>query len=448
MIQRGATCYLNSLIQVLYMTPQVRSSILSLDLEKQYSRTQLTNNGDNSTSFEEVTIDFSTFPFYSQLIDMGFPNDLINKAFHKFVEPSDTTDTDVNSRTQENMIMWLFEEQDNQSSSESIVPLICDHNDGEIIGSIFDNTIGVDLSLETTKEVTSLKIIKKKKKKKQPNLLLVMQKLFSYMMKIEKPSVETTELTDAFGWQTKHVSMQHDIQELSRVFFQALETKLSKMKKDNFIKDIFCGSIINKTVCKECGNVSCMEEDFYDLTLTVEKSLEESLKKYVSFERFEGNNQYSCSKCNKKVELAVRNTTIKRLPPILFFSLSRFEYDWKTESRVKIKQEMTFNSVVDMSPFTENPVENTPEEYELFSVIVHTGSPFCGHYYCLINDLLEEGNFNVEDERNDEKKKNKKAFETETDQHWFEFNDERVFSVNSKEEIPKYFGGKGATACT
>ena len=33
-IHRGATCYLNSLLQVLYATPELRSAILGLDAAK------------------------------------------------------------------------------------------------------------------------------------------------------------------------------------------------------------------------------------------------------------------------------------------------------------------------------------------------------------------------------------------------------------------------------
>ncbi|KAG2385489.1 hypothetical protein C9374_003304 [Naegleria lovaniensis] len=455
---QASTCYLNSLIQTLYMIPQMRANFLNLDLAKYYER----SSGSSSSSkpsvdeYEDVEIDFSTFPFYSQLLDMGFESTLINKAFHKFVEPTDTSDTEVSNRVQESMILWLFEEQERQqtaafSDNSSLVAF--DNSDGAVMGSLFDNIPVIDETVTSHISTNSKKIIKKKKakKQKQPNLLFVMQKLFSYMAKIEKPSIETVELTDAFGWKSRHVSMQHDIQELSRVFFQALETKLSKMKIDNFIKNTCAGKIVNKIVCQECGNVSCVEEEFYDLTITVENSLKESLEKYTEVERFEGNNKYHCSNCKKCVELALRNTTIRQLPPILFFSLTRFSYDWNTESRIKVKKEMAFEASLDMTPFTENPSTTDRDEYELVSVIIHSGSPYAGHYYCLARDFLGEGKTTIEDEESNknEKKNKKKAssiFQVSDDQHWFEFNDERVYQVDAKDEIPKYFGGKGASA--
>lgn len=440
------------------MIPQMRASFLNLDLAKYYERSSGSSSSKKPSvdEYEDVEIDFSTFPFYFQLLDMGFEATLINKAFHKFVEPSDTSDTEVNSRAQESMILWLFEEQERQQSlvySDNSSLVTFDNSDGIVMGSLFDNNIPVvDESVTSQISTSSKKTIKKKKakKQKQPNLLFVMQKLFSYMAKIEKPSIETVELTDAFGWKSRHVSMQHDIQELSRVFFQALETKLSKMKIDNFIKNTCAGKIVNKIVCQACGNISCIEEDFYDLTVTVENSLKESLEKYTEVERFEGNNKYHCSNCQKCVDLALRSTTIRQLPPILFFSLTRFSYDWNTESRIKVKKEMTFEATLDMTPFTENPSTYNREEYELVSVIIHSGSPYAGHYYCFARDFLGEGKTTIENEesRKNEKQNKKKSsrFEVSDDQHWFEFNDERVYQIDPKEEIPKYFGGKGASA--
>ncbi|EFC42886.1 ubiquitin specific protease [Naegleria gruberi] len=411
-----------------------QSNILNLNLEK-YKKV---SGKQSDSEYEDVTIDFADFPYYGQLIDMGFEISLINRCFHKFVEPTFGS-TDVNTRTQENMIMWLFEEQERQSTMQDFIP----PRDG-VIGSLFDNTC-IPCSVDDEK-LSSKRIVKKKKAQKQPNLLFVMQKLFSYMMAIEKPSIETTELTDAFGWRSRQVSVQHDIQELSRVFFSALETKLSKMKIDNFIKNTFAGVSVNKIVCNECGNTSCVKEDFYDITITVENTLRESLEKFVEVERFEGNNKYSCSKCNKQVDLAFRNTSLRAIPPIIFFSLTRFDYDFKTESRIKIKKEIKFESVLDMSPYKEYPGE--PEEYELIGIIIHSGSPYSGHYYSLIHDHLMEGRTGLleEEDTSNEKKKKKFAMEFEGQTHWFEFNDERVFEIDPKEEIPKYYGGKGASA--
>ncbi|KAL9646991.1 hypothetical protein ABK040_013847 [Willaertia magna] len=444
---QGATCYLNSLIQTLFMTPPIRSSFLKLNLEKEFNR-MMKPNELQEDDFEEIKVDFKSFPYYNQLLDMGFESEIINKSFHKFVQITDVNNTEISTRTQENMLMWLFEEQERRNNGieeEEIVINNSGNSDNEITSILECNVNNV----VDKKKIIDFAIIKKEKKRK-PNLLFVLQKLFSTMMKIEKPSIETLELTDAFGWSSKHVHIQHDIQELSRVFFQALETKLSKMKCDNFIKNNYCGKFINKIVCQECGYTSSREEEFYDLTITVENSLKESLDKYISYERFEGNNKYECSRCNRKVELALRNTTIKELPPILIFSLSRFEFDWKTESRIKIKKEMTFDSLIDMKPYLENQETDDATTYELISVIIHSGSAYAGHYYCFVHDFLNEGNFELDDEitttENNKKKKNKKVFETEDGQHWFECNDERVFPINHKEEIPKYFGGKGATA--
>ena len=43
------------------------------------------------------------------------------------------------------------------------------------------------------------------------------------MMALDQKSVETESLTNAFGWSRSDATVQHDVQELNRVFFDAIE---------------------------------------------------------------------------------------------------------------------------------------------------------------------------------------------------------------------------------
>lgn len=49
---------------------------------------------------------------------------------------------------------------------------------------------------------------------------------------------------------------QHDVQELNRILFSALEHSLVDTTGSTFIHQLYHGTIVNSIVCKECGNVS------------------------------------------------------------------------------------------------------------------------------------------------------------------------------------------------
>lgn len=49
---------------------------------------------------------------------------------------------------------------------------------------------------------------------------------------------------------------QHDVQELNRILFSALEHSLVGTTGSTLIHRLYHGTIVNSIVCKECGNVS------------------------------------------------------------------------------------------------------------------------------------------------------------------------------------------------
>lgn len=147
------------------------------------------------------------------------------------------------------------------------------------------------------------------------------------------------------------------------------------------------------------------DEDFYQISLDVrgKKGLEESLESYVAVELMDGQNQWHCEALNAKVD-AEKRTLIRSLPHTLMLHLKRFEWDYETFSRWKVKDKFEFPLSLDMKPFTEegaaaqaaagddsagNGGDLRPDEYyqyELRGIVVHSGTAFAGHYYSYIKD--------------------------------------------------------------
>jgi ubiquitin carboxyl-terminal hydrolase 7 len=74
----------------------------------------------------------------------------------------------------------------------------------------------------------------------QPNssIPLALQRLF-YRLQFSDHPVSTTELTHSFGWGTREVFTQHDVQELNRVLQDKIEEKMKGTSEEGQVKEFF-----------------------------------------------------------------------------------------------------------------------------------------------------------------------------------------------------------------
>uniref|UniRef100_A0A4W6EC60 Ubiquitin specific peptidase 40 n=1 Tax=Lates calcarifer TaxID=8187 RepID=A0A4W6EC60_LATCA len=223
---------------------------------------------------------------------------------------------------------------------------------------------------------------------------LELQRLFARLLLVDQQSASTADLTDSFGWNSSEGTNQHDVQELNRILFSALEHSLVGTSGSSFIHRLYHGTIVNSIVCKECGNVSQRQEDFLDLTVCVcgVSSLEEALwNMFVEEELFEGNNLYRCAQCDRLVT-AAKSAKLKKLPPFMTMSLLRFSFDFAKCERYKETGRYTFPLTINLRPFCEQTDgDDSDYSYDLFSVIIHKGGCYGGHYHVYIRDIDQLG---------------------------------------------------------
>lgn len=223
---------------------------------------------------------------------------------------------------------------------------------------------------------------------------LELQRLFARLLLADQQSASTADLTESFGWNSSEGTNQHDVQELNRILFSALEHSLVGTTGSTFIHRLYHGTIVNSIVCKECGNVSQRQEDFLDLTVCVcgVSSLEEGLwNMFVEEELFEGNNLYCCAQCDRLVT-AAKSAKMKKLPPFMTMSLLRFSFDFAKCERYKETGRYGFPFTINLRPFCEQTNgEDSDYTYDLFSVIIHKGGCYGGHYHAYIRDIDQLG---------------------------------------------------------
>ncbi|XP_072475525.1 ubiquitin carboxyl-terminal hydrolase 47 isoform X4 [Notamacropus eugenii] len=251
-----------------------------------------------------------------------------------------------------------------------------------------------------------------------------LQRLFVLLQTSKKRAIETTDVTRSFGWDSSEAWQQHDVQELCRVMFDALEQKWKQTEQADLINELYQGKLKDYVRCLECGYEGWRIDTYLDIPLVIRPygssqafaSVEEALHAFIQPEILDGPNQYFCERCKKKCD-ARKGLRFLHFPYLLTLQLKRFDFDYTTMHRIKLNDRMTFPEELDMSTFIDVEDENSLL-YELFSVMVHSGSAAGGHYYACI-----------------------KSF---SDEQWYSFNDQHVSRI-TQEDIKKTHGGSSGS---
>lgn len=254
------------------------------------------------------------------------------------------------------------------------------------------------------------------------NIPLQLQKLFARMQTTKERACSTRDLTKSFGWTDEDTIMQHDVQEFCRVLLDNLETKIDKQPQlKGSIQNLFRGKIRSYIRCTDVDFESKRDEYFYDLSLDVKgcSKLKDSFYKYIEKEKLNGKNQYDTGDPRYGKQDAVMGNEFIEFPPVLHLHLRRFEFNGSGMS--KINSRFEFPTEINLSKFmAKDGVDRDNQIYELFGVLVHSGTVDGGHYYAFL--------------RPTEKQK------------WYEFNDSSVSSVSPRDAIENNYGGSSSSS--
>lgn len=77
-----------------------------------------------------------------------------------------------------------------------------------------------------------------------------LQRLFALLQLSQQHAVKTKDLTKSFGWNDADAFTQHDVQELCRVLFDALERVLKGTDMANLINELYQGEMRDYVQCK------------------------------------------------------------------------------------------------------------------------------------------------------------------------------------------------------
>lgn len=86
-------------------------------------------------------------------------------------------------------------------------------------------------------------------------ILIELQRLFAQLLNLDQEACSTNLLTESFGWSNNEELQQHDVQELNRILFNAIEQSLVNTSKSKLIQELYRGTCVNKIKCLSCLNV-------------------------------------------------------------------------------------------------------------------------------------------------------------------------------------------------
>ena len=104
------------------------------------------------------------------------------------------------------------------------------------------------------------------------------------------------------------------------------------------------------TICSTCSNTY---DPLLDLSLEINRadSLTKALNRFTAVEALEGDNEYYCANCQKKVR-ALKQFTIDKSPTILTIQFKRFS--GSDSSGGKIDKNIDFGRTLAMKPYISN----------------------------------------------------------------------------------------------
>ena len=205
--------------------------------------------------------------------------------------------------------------------------------------------------------------------------------------------------------------MHQDAEEFMSYLLNSVnEYCASTEKETNYVMDNFQGKYKNTIKCLTCNNLKHTYEPFLSLQIPVTKNfknISKALNNVIESptkEILKGDNKFQCDTCNDKVK-AERSVNIDEIPNVLILHLKRYEYSEKENTLTKLFNKLEYPLNLKIEKINKN--------YELSGIVVHLGlDPSHGHYIAVV--------------------KNEKF-------GWLIYDDETVMGINES-DVLKFYG--------
>ena len=456
---QGCTCYMNSVLQQLFMMPELRRSICSAPLPaslrssggvvsakgRELVGKKVAMQWDNGVSYDAIVEGYNKDTGMHTIRYCPMQVATVGGAAHQQVQPEDIT------RLPPLLPEEFFLSEGRPGKETGVFEIVSNVSEehGLKTAEQVPTKRGPDDIQETEDEASSR------------HLMEEVQRTFIHLDEGSRGRCfDPRALVEACACLKLEfdVWQQNDASEFATKLLDRLEISLKRWAPSHFryLDHTFGLKQTKQKICKECGLKTNREEKLLNVDCQIrgKADIHEALGTMTEVEIMEGNNQVFCDRCKKNTDTILR-TAISALPNLLILSLKRFDLDYNTFETVKLNSRCAFDQTLNMKRYTLegleameqqgklNPdgdpapmdtgngcldaVENSalsklPDEdyeYKLAGVLVHAGVAQGGHYYSFIKD------------RN-----------PGSEEKWYRFDDEDVTPFDPALIEVECFGGK------
>lgn len=158
---------------------------------------------------------------------------------------------------------------------------------------------------------------------------------------------------------------------------------------------MFGGTFRDTITCTETGSQRFRDEGFLDIAVSVSEAdnLESALAELTAPKTFAGEMALMNEEVGRKTD-STKRAQFGRLPPVMCFTLMRYEFDMETLQRYKLEKGFRFGERMDLAPFLAPALDPPPASaYELEGIVMHAGGAASGHYFTFFRDPLSRGDW-------------------------------------------------------
>lgn len=386
----GNTCFLNSILQCLHSVIPFNDYLLSSDFQKRANyvamfkisaiisqKLNIIDSKTNSINIDETKDKLLSYQLFKLFKSLEENHPVIRPVsfVHSFLSKHSTFTSGAQGDSHE-ALKCILDTVHEELSSNVVVNFPC--TDSKII------------NLQKQKQ-DFLKILRNKKATNEQKKLAKSKYLL-----YKSDHMDTYLILQSYKYWKKHLE----------------KYKCSK------ITELFDGTILGSTYCKDCKNVSYMFTPNRFLALPIPDSssrvsLYDCFKLYCNPETLDDSNKYKCTKCEKLVN-ATRELCIWEPPTILIIQLVRF-VPYSSGYR-KNHTEVCYPLELNVYPYVSNIASRSSDSvnynYELFAISNHFGEYGGGHYT---------------------------AFGKDNQNNWFEYNDASAVPILVQKALSNQF---------
>jgi len=449
---QGCTCYMNSVLQQLFMMPELRKSLCSAPLPASIRASGgIVSSRGSELEGRKVAVQWESGNSYDAIVEAFDSNSGMHTIRYCPVFPAasvgGSTHHQVHHEDVDRLPPLLAEEfflsEGRPGKETGVFEVLPSKETKEKQGGRVAPDDKSDEEIKETQDESSSR-----------HLMEEVQRTFIHLEEGSRGRCfDPRALVEACACLKLEfdVWQQNDASEFSTKLLDRLETSLKRWAPDTFryLDHTFGIKQTKQKICKECGLKTNREEKLLNVDCQIrgKADIHEALSAMCETEIMEGNNQVFCDNCKKNTDTVLRSA-ISELPNMLILSLKRFDLDYNTFETVKLNSRCAFGQTLNMKRYTlegveaieqaesednqeadamdvgneETALSHLPDEdyeYKLAGVLVHAGVAQGGHYYSFINDR----NPGSEDK-------------------WYRFDDEDVTPFDPALIATECFGGK------